>query len=99
MTYATQELQTETTGYCGWSNYETWLVSLWLNNDEGYYREMVEILQEHNDVDSRANALKEWLDLLHEELEITNLWSDMVASVLWKVNWHEIADSNTEEVR
>lgn len=31
----------ETTGYNGWSNYETWLVSLWLNNDQASYNALV----------------------------------------------------------
>ena len=34
-------IETDTT-YNGWKNYETWNVVLWLNNDEGLYRLMVE---------------------------------------------------------
>ena len=26
--------------YQGWTNYETWNVALWVNNDEAMYREM-----------------------------------------------------------
>jgi hypothetical protein len=33
---------TDTT-YNGWSNYATWNVNLWLDNDEGFYHDLVSL--------------------------------------------------------
>ena len=33
--------------YEGWKNYETWNVSLWLNNDEPLYRGAVEFMKDY----------------------------------------------------
>ena len=32
--------------YNGWSNYETWLVKLWIDNDQGLYNTVQELAQE-----------------------------------------------------
>jgi hypothetical protein len=33
-------------GYQGWANYETWVVALWLDNDQGSYEYWREVLDE-----------------------------------------------------
>lgn len=33
-------------GYNGWTNYETWVVALWLDNEEGSYNYWREVLAE-----------------------------------------------------
>jgi hypothetical protein len=52
---AAGEKDMERDGYNGWKNYETWNVSLWLNNDEGLYN----IMREHEDYASLVSTLRE----------------------------------------
>jgi hypothetical protein len=40
------------TTYNGWKNYETWNISLWLNNDEPLYRKAVEFMKVDPDKDN-----------------------------------------------
>lgn len=35
--------------YCGWENYQTWNVALWIDNDEKQYRAVMEFLSEYDD--------------------------------------------------
>lgn len=92
------------TQYNGWTNYETWLINLWADNDAGSYEFWREQAQETyneasaDDTFSRderaaldlAEKLKEW----HNEAtpEVTGLWADMINAALSEVNWYEIAE-------
>lgn len=49
----------EVTGYNGWSNYETWLVALWLNNDRLTYNALEAIKAESGSVHGKAEQLEE----------------------------------------
>lgn len=45
-------------GYNGWKNYETWLVGLWMDNDEGthdYWRERAQEIKEEGDFGGRGS--------------------------------------------
>ena len=46
MTSATYQTQLTDETYNGWSNYATWNVTLWLQNDPGYY-DMACMYREH----------------------------------------------------
>ncbi len=88
--------------YNGWTNYETWLVSLWMNNDEGSYRywqETAEKLWDDKDRDSdafciaMADRLKDEHETLASEKTGDSGWiADLVNAALSEVNWYEIAE-------
>lgn len=95
MTYAAQATQTEATGYCGWSNYETWLVSLWLSNEECYYHELQDILRDYEGQE-RIEELEQACRFIVERHDDTGLRGDLINAVLTRVNWQEIVENNLE---
>jgi hypothetical protein len=96
-------------GYNGWSNYETWNVALWLDNDEGsyhYWRAIAEEIAEtagENQITTLPNPTYELSQLLkdhHEEHapELAGTYADLLGAALSEVDWHEIAEHLLEEV-
>ena len=92
--------------YNGWTNYETWLVNMWIDNDEGssdMWRERAdEAIAATDDTDSfedrKANAVAELSDTMKAEFEdgaeslgLTGFWVDLMNGALSEVNWNEIA--------
>lgn len=93
MTFAAEATQTVATGYCGWSNYETWLVSLWFNNEECYYRQLQEILHDYEGRE-QAEELEQACRFIVERHDDTGIRGDLINLALAKVDWQEIIDSN-----
>jgi len=83
--------------YNGWSNRETWLVSLWLNNDESLYSQLIEAIELHEAASIKAEWLaervQEQLDW-HLEDQDASLWVDMLRSSFYRVDWLEIIRAN-----
>ena len=79
--------------YNGWTNYETWNVKLWMDNDQGSYDYWREVTARFDKDD--AHALSEILRLEHEENqpELTGTYADLLGAALSSVNWYEIAES------
>ena len=83
--------------YNGWTNYETWNVNLWLNNDQGTYDFIVELAKQYaDDAPMLAQALESFVDELQPELE-ASMFSDILNAAMREVNWQEIADTLLED--
>jgi hypothetical protein len=80
--------------YNGWTNYETWLLDLWLTNEIDYYG-VIPYIKEKYDAAECATGLKAWVYSELERLNVeASLWSDLLNASLSKVNWRKIIEKN-----
>ena len=81
--------------YNGWSNRETWLASLWLTNDEASY-EVLKRAHRAGDSDfERADWLERQLrDQLDDEASESSMWSDLLSTAFYRINWVEVIENN-----
>jgi hypothetical protein len=97
--------------YNGWSNYETWNVKLWLDNDQGsdsHFCGRAQDLLDETDVDDcletrrndatdyLARELEEYYDEIYPE--VSGVFGDLLRTSLGRVDWHEIASAYVEEL-
>jgi hypothetical protein len=76
--------------YNGWSNYETWLVSLWIDSEdiEGDSEDI-----EGDNSKEIAENLKKCIYANNPLLENrSSRYSDLIKASLSRVNWQEIVD-------
>ena len=97
--------------YNNWTNYETWNVALWLDNDQGTQEWVQDLAQScweaasPTDVLTRdeaarfalADALKEWHEERVAELSLQGVFADLLNAALESVAWQEIADHYLED--
>ena len=87
----------EVSTYNGWTNRETWLVSLWLNNDQDSYELLNNVLGLSTSSTRKAEKLQDLVEDQMYDLELkASLWSDLLSTALAKVDWLEVIESNLE---
>lgn len=78
--------------YNDWSNRETWIISLWLNNEPTTY----ELAREY--AQASPEDLKEWIQSLKNNHDNTaGMFNDLLETALDRVDWRELADTFKEE--
>ena len=103
-------MSNDNNGYNGWTNYETWVVNLWLSNEQGSQEQIEEqaeqsvtdaIEQDESDVRQAATyALSKYLEEMHDECvpETTGVFADLINHALGMVDWYEIAKHYVDEI-
>ena len=94
--------------YNGWSNYETWVVNLWLDNDEysqtmlrQFAKDSIRCAELHGR--DRDNAVYECSKMIQNEVEentpeVEGMFSDLLSAALSEVNWFEIAEHIVDDM-
>ena len=87
----------ESNDYNGWTNYETWNINLWIQDDEGFYNAMVEelrdILDRHEN-DWENVSLAEVRGMVRDV--IGSKTPDGVRTNDANIDWMEISDALLE---
>jgi len=83
--------------YQGWHNYETWVVALWIDNEQCLQEEIFDIGRACSDPAAFADMIKEFIDELAPDLE-ASMFSDLLNSALGEVDWFELARTYREVI-
>lgn len=87
--------------YNGWTNRETWLVNLWLNNDEAPYLEACQIARTHPDSSDLwlGEAIEsEIVNPMCGQDDAQGFKLDALNAFLARVDWREIGQGFRESV-
>ena len=90
----TQYTRPET--YEGWSNRETWLANLWINNDLALHNYLKSLVRNNKTLSGKASDLAWMMDELVEENTFSdNLASDLLRAAYDRIRWVEIIQHNS----
>jgi hypothetical protein len=88
--------------YNGHYNYETWLVSLHIDNEQHYEREVQHLANNARNQYELAKDIKSFVEenMIKDEngKDITNCFlNDLINATLSEVNWQELAEGYIQE--
>lgn len=83
--------------YNGWTNRATWLVQLWLDNEQGTQVALYDIARSNREsLANTADGIKDYIEELLPELD--GFAADLMSVAIGEVNWSEIAEHAIENL-
>lgn len=85
--------------YNGYSNYETWLMSLNLDNDQYLNERLMEIANGCGDTYDKAQELKDWIEseFYNEEFSVYKICDTWTERDFQEIDFSEIIESHIDE--
>lgn len=80
------------TNYNGWSNYETWNVKMWLDNESGSQDDMYQLAKRATDKGKLSQAIKDYVLEFQPDLG-SNMFADLLNAAISEIDWYEIAEA------
>jgi hypothetical protein len=89
--------------YNGWTNWETWVTKLWLDNDEYTYSMVVKMVDDAKKDDGDGilpDDLEEFVWEVFDQHDVNKsggLFADFINSSMRTVDWQAIADAYNQD--
>ncbi len=95
------------TKYNGWTNYETWVTALWMDNDQGTLEMVEEWADEElesadGDTDDAERELARRIEEMHDEANpagVSGVFADLLSHAMGRIDWREIASHYMSEAK
>ena len=90
------------TSYNGWSNRETWVINLWLDNNEHDSKYLYDLANDGRALYDQAKELEEfiteaWQDIVELQKIEASMWADLMNTAIWAVDWREIIEAHHDD--
>jgi hypothetical protein len=86
-------------GYNGYSNRQTWTVSLWLDNDNSTYSMLLDWAKEMESQGELADRVKDYIEEGNPLADEASLYSDLLNHAIAMTDWFEVVDRYWNELR
>lgn len=85
--------------YNGYTNFDTWLMSLNLDNDQYLNSELMRISNSSKDTYDKAEELKDWIEseFYVDEFGVYKIWDTWTERDFQDVDWFDIIESHLDE--
>lgn len=90
--------------YNGYTNKPTWLISLWIDNNQNELEYILQHAEEYSEEYESYHEFSDWLKDTVEEwqsdtVRMNNMFSDLLNFALAYVNWDELSQGYIQEAR